>query len=42
MNKLMNTPPVSLYDYLPIQKLEKILPKRSSELKAPVISASDC
>jgi len=28
--------------YLPIQKLEKIRPSRSSELKAPVISPSDC
>ena len=28
--------------YLPIQKLEKIRPNRSSELKAPVISPSDC
>ena len=28
--------------YLPIQKLEKILPSKSSELKAPVISPKDC
>lgn len=28
--------------YLPMQKLEKILPKRSSEVNAPVISPSDC
>jgi hypothetical protein len=28
--------------YLPMQKLEKILPSRSSELKAPVISPNDC
>jgi hypothetical protein len=25
-----------------MQKLEKILPSRSSELKAPVISPNDC
>lgn len=29
-------------DYLPMQKLEKIRPSRSSELKAPVISPRDC
>src|SRR5690606_40943758 len=29
-------------DYLPIQKLEKMRPSRSSELKAPVISPSAC
>ncbi len=28
--------------YLPMQKLEKIRPSRSSELKAPVISPSAC
>ncbi|MVW87468.1 hypothetical protein EI969_16230 [Pseudomonas sp. PB101] len=28
--------------YLPMQKLEKIRPNRSSELKAPVISPSEC
>ncbi|OUM07802.1 hypothetical protein BW686_09370 [Pseudomonas syringae] len=28
--------------YLPMQKLEKILPSRSSELNAPVISPSAC
>ena len=28
--------------YLPMQKLEKILPSRSSELNAPVISPIDC
>jgi len=29
-------------DYLPIQKLEKMRPSRSSELNAPVISPSAC
>lgn len=28
--------------YLPMQKLEKMRPNRSSELNAPVISPSDC
>lgn len=28
--------------YLPMQKLEKIRPSRSSELKAPVISPNAC
>lgn len=28
--------------YLPMQKLEKIRPSRSSELNAPVISPRDC
>lgn len=28
--------------YLPMQKLEKIRPNRSSELNAPVISPRDC
>lgn len=28
--------------YLPMQKLEKIRPNKSSELKAPVISPSTC
>ncbi|KAA0988642.1 hypothetical protein FQ192_15235 [Pseudomonas sp. ANT_J12] len=28
--------------YLPMQKLEKIRPNRSSELKAPVISPKEC
>lgn len=28
--------------YLPMQKLEKIRPNKSSELKAPVISPRDC
>ena len=28
--------------HLPMQKLEKILPSRSSELNAPVISPSAC
>jgi len=31
-----------LEGYLPMQKLEKIRPNRSSELKAPVISPRDC
>lgn len=29
-------------DYLPIQKLEKIRPSKSSELNAPVISPNAC
>ncbi|MGF6126200.1 hypothetical protein QF019_001408 [Pseudomonas frederiksbergensis] len=29
-------------DYLPMQKLEKIRPNKSSELKAPVISPNEC
>ena len=28
--------------YLPMQKLEKIRPSKSSELNAPVISPSEC
>ncbi len=38
-------PPVgknSAVDYLPMQKLEKIRPSRSSGVKAPVISPNAC
>ena len=42
MASLCSTLASKLYAYLPIQKLEKIRPSNSSELKAPVISPSAC
>jgi hypothetical protein len=36
------SPSYAPVDYFPIQKLEKIRPSKSSELKAPVISPRAC